>query len=107
MTREELLELRSLMSIAHHIPGRLRLRLDPRIRQHPAAGALENLTKHNPDSPLTGVRINPMARSLVLGYDAERIDPAMLEEFLTSGNMERVNAVADDVATMFGIQLPT
>ena len=106
MTRQQLLELRSLLTIAHHIPGRLRLKLDPRIREHPAADVLRRLDTQRQDTGLMDVRINPVARSLVLGYDAGRISPSVLEDFLTSPNMERVNQLADNFAALFGVRLP-
>jgi hypothetical protein len=96
MTLQELLELRALLSIAHHVPGRLRLRLDPRIRAHPAAKELESWSANG--TGILSTRINPIARSLVVEYDPKRIDPALLDAFLAGAT-----APAETLAKVFGV----
>lgn len=101
MTMQELLELRSLISIAHHVPGRMRLRLDPRLRDHPAAGELARIESNG--SGVLSTRFNPMARSLVVEYDPGRIDPSVLESFLTTSETERAQILAESLAQVFGV----
>ena len=43
MTLQEILAIRALITVAHHVPGRVRLRLDPQVRSLPAAAELGNL----------------------------------------------------------------
>jgi hypothetical protein len=105
MNLDHLYEMRGMLSIAHHVPGRLRLKLDPRIREHPGAALIESLSKRLPDTGLLHVRLNPMARSLVLGYDTSRIAPQVLEEFLVSRDAARVAELAETIATFFGVTL--
>mgnify|MGYP003623411143 FL=1 len=66
MTLQEIMELRKLVSIAHHVPGRIRLKLDPRILQHPAAKYLSSLKEARPETGLISARVNIFARSLVV-----------------------------------------
>lgn len=105
MKLNDLFELRAMLSIAHHVPGRLRLKLDPRIREHPAAALLESLGARSADTGLLHARINPLARSLVLGYDTRRIAPSVLEEFLVSPDANRVTELASTIAAFFGVTL--
>ena len=42
MTLQEILAIRALITVAHHVPGRVRLRLDPQVRSLPAAAELGN-----------------------------------------------------------------
>lgn len=64
------------VEVAHHLPGRLRLRYRRHADAPPAAGPLESAVKL-----LDGVvaaRVNDRARSLVVEYDATRVEPAAL-----------------------------
>lgn len=101
MTLNEFMEIRSLISVAHHVPGRLRLKLDPSIRRHPEAENLRDLEKR--DAGILGARLNPMARSLVIDYDPKRVSHKALHEFLTSPDAERVAELAENFANMFGV----
>lgn len=93
--------MRTLVDVAHHVPGRLRLRLDPRLREHPAARELGDLSANG--SAILATRLNPMARSLVVSYDPKRIDPAVLEEFLSSADGARAAVLAETLANFFGV----
>ena len=105
MTEQEFMELRRMLQLAHHVPGRLRLKFDPRILGHPVAPYLASLAKNGASSGITGTRLNLLARSLVIEYDTERMDPAVLDCFLTSRDMEQVRESAKKVAALFGMQL--
>lgn len=68
MDFDDLMSLRRYVSIAHHVPGRLRLKFNPAVRSDPRFDALRNA-----EAPFPGVqatRINTMARSMVIEYDA-------------------------------------
>lgn len=82
---ETLGELLSAVSIVHHVPGRVRLRL--------AAGLEGALTRLDLPALLTwfqaragilSVRINTAAASLVVSYDAALIEPQWWERTLGS-----------------------
>ncbi len=102
MKTQDLIELRSLLSVAHHVPGRLRLRLNPKIRNHPAAKELESWNAGK--TGILATRLNPMARSLVIDYDIKKIDPAEFEEFLVSKNEDRVNELLQTYAALFNVK---
>lgn len=101
MNMQELLEMRTLVDVVHHVPGRLRLRLDPRLREHPAARELGNWSSNG--SAVLATRLNPVARSLVVSYDPKRIDPAVLEEFLSGADGVRAEVLAETLTNFFGV----
>jgi hypothetical protein len=101
MNMQELLELRSLLTVVHHVPGRLRLRLDPQIRNHPAAGEVASWSGSG--AGILATRLNPMARSLIVEYDPKRIDADELEDFLAGTDAARVQALAKTLAKVFGV----
>lgn len=97
-------DLRQYIAIAHHVPGRVRLKIDPRILAHPAARMLAGLSGNRPEVGLLGVRLNILARSLIIEYDSKRIHPDDLEAFFTSSDKERVTALAEKVGALLGVQ---
>lgn len=105
MTIQDFLDLRHLVSIAHHVPGRIRLKLDPRILGHPAAATLASLSGGKPEAGLLDARLNPMARSLVLEYDVNRLSPEEFTAFLTDKDEQKALSLARKVASLLGIQL--
>ena len=113
MTAQEFFELRSFLSVAHHIPGRIRLKFDPEIRHHPAASALAHLgqlaqeTVETAATSAAKARLNIMAHSLVIEYDTARIAPADIDTFMGSPDMTAVQKVAINVSKLFGITLPS
>ncbi|MBQ6656495.1 MAG: hypothetical protein IJM64_04340 [Ottowia sp.] len=73
--------------IAHHIPGRVRLRLDAAALKEAgiSTGALRPKGAWTDDGALPGVRRvswNLLARSCTIEYDAVRIAPAAWPELL-------------------------
>ena len=105
MNIQDILELRPLITIAHHVPGRIRLRLDPRILQHPAASALASLSEGQTDTGLLSARLNLLARSLVLEYDTTRISPDELIAFIDGSDPDNDVPLARKMASLLGIQL--
>jgi hypothetical protein len=92
--------------VAHHVPGRLRLKFDPAVQKNSAAlSYLSSLMQSAPDTGLYHVRLNALARSLVLEYDSTRVSPADLQEFLTSRDESRVRELAPAIAGVLGITL--
>jgi len=107
MTLQDIMELRNLVSIAHHVPGRIRLKLDPGILQHPAAKHLSSLSSAKPEVGLKDARLNILARSLVLEYDTSRISPDEFETFLNGKDIPKAEQAALKTAALLGLPLQT
>lgn len=106
MNLDDLLQLRPLLHVAHHVPGRLRLKFDPAIQKNQSViSHLSSLMKSLPDTGLYHIRLNPFARSLVLEYDAARIAYADLQEFLTSKDEFRTRQLVTAMASLLGITI--
>lgn len=76
-----LMTLRRFVEVAHHIPGRIRLRFTNRLvsglSKH-RLSALEDLC--HPDGYLRSYALNTATGSLVLEYSAKHIPPATLNQ---------------------------
>jgi len=87
------------LRIAHHIPGRIRLKLEADLddKQLDAIGDARRFGKVLEDVPgIRSVKVNLLARSCTLEYDAKVIPSAAWSDFL-----EGVRSPASE--TLFGI----
>lgn len=89
------LALRRHLRVAHHVPGRIRLKLAglaladlPKVDPAPLAAAFERIAGVGP------VRVNRMALSAVVEYDPARIAMADWTGLL-EGSAEEVAAILD------------
>lgn len=77
----DLLTLRRFVEVAHHIPGRLRLRFSNKLVASLGQGKLKQLDAYcSPEGYLRRYQINSETGSIVLEYDAAAIRPQILNQ---------------------------
>lgn len=79
------------VEIAHHVKGRLRLKFDVAILKEFTSGELESL--EGLDKSIKGiksVRINKLAKSATIEYDADTILPTIWEQLAGGTNQEQI-----------------
>ena len=77
----DLLTLRRFVEVAHHIPGRLRLRFSSKLVASLSQGKLRQLDAYcSPEGYLRRYQINSDTGSIVLEYDAAAIRPHILNQ---------------------------
>lgn len=77
----DLLTLRRFVEVAHHIPGRLRLRFSNKLVASLIQGKLKQLDAYcSPDGYLRRYQSNNDTGSIVLEYDAAAIRPHILNQ---------------------------
>lgn len=90
-----LLRAREHLSIAHHIPGRIRLRFGAGILD-----AVPEFTAGDKPELLKGlagikdIRVNAAAFSLLVLYDPEQLLPGMWEQLIEGNESEAAQVVA-------------
>ncbi len=81
----DIFSLRQWVSVAHHIPGRIRLKFNSvllaRFAQTQTEQALQQAMR---SSPLIQYQLNPERGSLVLQYDATMLPPSLLDDLFAS-----------------------
>ncbi len=92
----DLLRHRVELGIVHHVPGRIRLRLGPALLEWAQARGV------NPKQAavwlstfpgVKGMRINAAAASLIIEYDARRLDPAGWETLVLGDEDAAMNLI--------------
>ena len=101
MHMNELIELRRHLGIVHHVPGRIRVRLGTELQDR--IGGLNPQDIKDFLLSLDGIdsiRVNPMAASVVVQYDADRFPPAMWE-CLLAGPDDRAMELAETLVQTY------
>ncbi len=90
------------MLVAHHIPGRIRVRIAPRVLADrevlkilKAAAASNGNLFQGP--AIISARMNATAGSMVIEYDSDLIAPEILEEFFATQNPARIEKLFCDL----------
>jgi hypothetical protein len=74
---ERLKELLPLLSVAHHIPGRARLKLNGKVPPWALNGDADRYIKSV--KGVVGVSVNPLSASAVINYDQNELPPSLFE----------------------------
>jgi len=79
-------EIGRRLRLAHHVPGRVRVKFDTSLAEHPHK---ETLKQWLPDEPPFRLQnVNPWSHSVVISYDPKIIPPQMIDELFTSHDEE-------------------
>ena len=96
-----LLDIVPHLEIAHHIPGRIRLRIS-----FSGIGSLQGVDLGDQVNQIPGilsVRVNALALSAVVEYDPERLDPGLWEALGGLKNrQEQTKDVVDRLLALWG-----
>lgn len=96
MDFETIASLRKYLTVKHSLPGRIRIKFSLGIMKDPEALKLAQSPPDMPDA-VTKVDLNIFSRTLLLEYDPERIDPALLEELINTDDDSRASEIVEMV----------
>lgn len=97
----DLLTLRRFVEVAHHIPGRLRLRFSSKLIASLSQGKLKQLDAYcHPEGYLRRYQINSDSGSIILEYDAVAIRPQILNQLFGSDSELAQQALAQLAAIL-------
>lgn len=81
---EEIKDILPYIRIAHHIPGRIRLKLDMKgLKKLPLSelnGKLKGI------KGIENIRINPLARSVIIYYNPKNFSISQIEKFISASS---------------------
>ena len=95
-------DIRKHLTIAHHIPGRIRLKFAASIISNPEVKKIINKNNNKVDqiySIIPGIKnttVNILARSMVVEYDHTVIEPEVIKELLETNNAERIKTIINE-----------
>lgn len=103
MNLGDIVALRDCLDVAHHVPGRIRIRFSLALLARPEAKKLMDLSDNGRCVPgFRGMRLNAPARSVVIEYDPTVIQPQKLEEALTTRDRNRLAGLVAEFRELAG-----
>lgn len=98
---------RPYLSIAHHVPGRIRLRFDVSVLARFGAGRLSTFADEaRAAGGLHSFRVNAAARSLAIEYDPAVVAPDVWTRFVTGDDAEAATLATRLAAHITGATEP-
>lgn len=108
MEAATLLRLREYLTVAHHIPGRIRLRMKPGLLTNPEAlklaGSVDLASWGNGSRAIINTRLNNGNGSLVVDYDPHLLRPELIGELFSSRDAGRVKQLVEQLTDLLGIK---
>lgn len=99
MDFKTLARLRRHLEIKHHVPGRIRIKFSLAIVADPMVKKMANSGQDLPPG-VKSARLNALARSVVIEYDADKFPPELLEELISTkdnGRAEEILVQLDEI----------
>ncbi len=95
-------DLRRHFTIAHHIPGRMRVKFDASVISNPIIKDFLSKNNNSMDTIYTiipgaeSIRLNLWACSIIIEYDKTRIKPELIKELFTTDDADRIKAIINN-----------
>ena len=91
-----LAELKEYLTVKQHTPGRLKVKVDLAVRNHPKLPELQNAAKGG-SSAITKTNLNIFTQTLTVDYNSAMLPFDALDELLTSNDPDRIATLADQL----------
>lgn len=88
-----LAELKEYLTVKQHTPGRLKVKVNLAIRNHPKLPELQNATKGG-SSAIKKTNLNIFTQTLTVDYDSTMLPFESLQELLSSDDPKRIASLA-------------
>lgn len=100
ISSQQLVDLSSYLSLIHHVKGRIRVRVSPKVKELNASGiTLEDVEKI-PQSiqGIKKVKINKIVGSITIEYDASVFPYELWEDLLHQRNLEKITEMINQLS---------
>lgn len=94
------LEIGHRIRLAHHVPGRVRIRFDPSLARHPQRQSLEDWLPELQAFSL--LDFNRWSKTALIGYDTSAIPPRLVDELFASRDLERKKSILKQIKGWVG-----
>lgn len=99
VTAEKLVELGSYFSIVHHIKGRIRLRVSPKIKEHKHHVGIEDIEALPARiNGIKSIKINKVIGSLTVEYDHAIFPDHLWENLVKGEKLDEIITIIDQLA---------
>jgi len=99
ISTEEIINIAKYFSIIAHTPGRLRVRVNPKIKDNAGNISLEdieNLPKKI--NGITNIKINKIIASVTITYEPKIFKPQIWEDLIKNENLDEITDLINNLA---------
>lgn len=96
---EDIIRVSKYFTKIHHVPGRLRIRVSPEIKQESSdlsIGDIEDLSSQV--EGILSVKINKIVGSITIVYDKDILIPDFWEDLLAQNNIDKNRDILNKLA---------
>lgn len=91
ITSQKIVEIASYFSIVHHTPGRLRVRVNPKIKELSSELSIEDIEQLSKKiNGIKNIKINKIVASITIEYDNAIFPKKMWEDLIERKNLEEI-----------------
>jgi len=99
ITTQDIVNIASFFTIIAHTPGRLRVRVNPEIKNiegNLSLEDIENLPKKI--DGITNIKINKIIASVTITYDPNVFSPTIWEDLVNNRNIDEISILINKLA---------
>ena len=99
ITTEEIIKIASFFSIIAHTPGRLRVRVNPKIVNEAHNISLDDITNlPKKISGIEDIKINKIIASVTIIYNPTIFKPKLWEDLIKNENIDEIKEIVNNLS---------
>ena len=99
ISTDEIIKISKFFSIIAHTPGRLRVRVNPKIKELGGAISLSDIENlPNKIDGIIEIKINKIIASITITYDFKIFKPNIWEDLVNQRNLDEISILINNLA---------
>lgn len=99
ISSEDIVKIASYFNIVAHTPGRIRVRVNPKIKDEANNISLKDIEDlPNKINGILNIKINKIIASVTINYNPKIFEPRLWEDLIAKRNMQEVTNVINSLA---------
>ncbi|WP_404318518.1 HMA2 domain-containing protein [Malaciobacter canalis] len=96
---EDIIKIASYFTIVAHSPGRLRVRVNPKIKNENSNISIEDIEQiPNKIKGIKNIKVNKIIASVTITYDANIFKPEVWEDLINKRNLDEITQIINNLA---------
>ncbi|AXH12887.1 hypothetical protein [Halarcobacter bivalviorum] len=99
ISTEDIIKIASYFTVIAHTPGRLRVRVNPKIKSESGNITLEDIENlPNKINGINSITIKKIIASVTITYDPTVFSPALWEDLIANRNLDEITELINNLA---------
>lgn len=98
ITTEDIIKIASYFSIVAHSPGRLRVRVNPKITKESSSISISDIEElPKKIDGIKNIKINKIIASVTITYDPKVFKPSIWEDLVEKRNLDEITEIINNL----------